>query len=233
MSTTFFPKSLTKKVPSSMAQKKAAASIITLIIFVLATLIISAVIGAIFFYNVGAKAQTAGNEPFSTLAKAREKLAGNFPDLEMDTSMFEVTCTNDVAVFIKTAVVNLGKRAAESPETGGFYVCEIDEDGYPLVGEPGYPTMPLRGVLVAKLESAGKQVVTLKRQLGDPINGACPLTIQSITINADCEDWIDEGNEDNNEIVRIDCKRREIGPAGGENAPCSGQNVCTYDCRAP
>lgn len=206
-----------------MAQKKAAASIITMIIFVLVTLIISAVIGAMIFYSVGANAQTAGNEPFNTLAKAREKLAGNFPDLEMDTSMFEVTCTNGQAVFIKTAVVNLGKRAAESPETGGFYVCET-VDGEPQLGS----VYQMGGILIPKLESAGKQVVVIKE-----FPGVCPITIPSITINADCEDWIDEGNEDNNEIVRIDCKRREIGPAGGENAPCSSPNRCTYDCRAP
>jgi hypothetical protein len=212
-----------------MAQKKAAASIITLIIFVLATLIISAVIGAIFFYNVGAKAQTAGNEPFSTLAKAREKLAGNFPDLEIDPSMFEVTCTNGVAVYIKTAVVNLGKKTAESPETGRFYVCEIDEDGQLQLFDS---QNRLLGAEISQLGSAGKKVVVITRFLSYATGAGvftqpCPPTVTA-TINADCEDWIDEGNEDNNEIVRI-CQRYM--PADYPNVPCNEK--CTYECRAP
>ena len=249
MNTTFFPKqaepgsaapsdkvrleSLTKKVPSKIAQKK-GTTVIMLIIFVLISLVISAVIGAAIFYGAGARAEKAGEEPFSTLAKVQEKLAGNFPDLEMDPGTFQATCINQDALFIKVAVVNLCKKVAESPETDGFYVCEINEDGDPILIEPGYASMfrvDRNQQPIPKLESAGKQVVTLRRNLGAPIRGVCPVTF-AITINADCEDWVDESNEDNNEIVRI-CSRNEIGPAGGENAPCSNPPYCTYTCSAP
>jgi hypothetical protein len=124
------------------------------------------------------------------------------------------------AITMNVVVQNLGKKVAESPETedklGGFFVCET-LDGEAQISRVGsifsYAAIP-------QLQPAGKKGVEVKRFVN-----VCPIEVTT-TINADCMDWIDEGNEDNNEIVRI-CKRNEATNAGCINGRC------TYACRAP
>jgi hypothetical protein len=208
-----------------MAQKK-ATTLITLILFVLIVAVLAGIIGASFFYTSGAKAQTAGEQPFITLTQVQDKLVGNFPDLVIDPNAFQATCINgNAGLSIKVAVENLGKKTAESPDTaflGGIWVCETLDGDPQTSGPPGSEPY----AKISKLDPAGEAVVTVHRY-----QDTCPQDFTT-TINADCENWVAEGNEDNNEIVRI-CSRNEIGPRGRENAPCSIPPYCTYTCRAP
>jgi hypothetical protein len=222
--TTLF-QSVDGKVPSLMARNKKATSLITLILFVLIAVVLTGIIGATFFYTSGASAQTAGEQPFSTLTQVQDKLVGNFPDLVIDPSTFSATCKNGDSIQIKTAVENLGKKTAESSETNGFYVCEVGD-------ECSLPASHCVGAKVPKLDSAGKAVVTISRTLSYSTGAGlvlenCPVEFTT-TVNADCQDWVEEGNEDNNEIARICTRTASTTP----NADCQAQ-TCTYACRAP
>jgi len=210
-----------------IAQKK-ATSLITLILFVLIAIVLTGIIGATFFYTSGASAQTAGEQPFKTLTQVEDKLSGNFPDLVMDPSTFNATCNNGDSIRIAAAVENLGKKTADSPETGGFYVCEV-VDGSPVLADS---SNRLLGARVPKLDSAGRAVVTIYRYLSYSTGAGtsltpCPVAFTT-TVSADCEALVQEGNEDNNEIARICTRTASAYP----NADCQYQ-TCKYTCKAP